>query len=194
MNDLGSSIKHPKLRGEWAELRFMAAAAEHGLCITKPWGESAPYDFLSGHAAHIVRIQVKSTICKIQGGYTVTVHRSNQRRYPAGVFDFLAAYLILEDLWYIVPEWEIRGQHSLTILCRSKKSRFAAYREAWDLLRGTETADPLLAPVPAGVECPAELAVAPAALMRLLRCSTCESWGKCYERHKGAVEKKEPES
>ena len=194
MNDLGSSIKHPKLRGEWAELRFMAAAAEHGLCVTKPWGDTAPYDFLSGHQSHIVRVQVKSTICKVAKGYLVALHRSKKRPYPPGSFDFMAAYLILEDLWYIVPEWEVRGNRSVTIFPRSKESRYAAYREAWDLLHGTESPDPLLCPVPAGVECPAELAVAPAALMRLLRCSTCESWGKCYERHKASVEKKEPGS
>jgi hypothetical protein len=45
MTNRGIDIKHPKQRGEWAELRFMARAAEHGLCITKPWGEMAHYDF-----------------------------------------------------------------------------------------------------------------------------------------------------
>jgi hypothetical protein len=36
----GSRIKNSKLRGEWAELRFMTRAAEHGLMISKPWGDS----------------------------------------------------------------------------------------------------------------------------------------------------------
>jgi hypothetical protein len=37
----GSQIRNSKLRGEWAELRFMTRAAEHGLMISKPWGDSA---------------------------------------------------------------------------------------------------------------------------------------------------------
>ncbi len=40
----GQNIHHPKLRGEWAELRFMQRATERGLRVTKPWGETAPYD------------------------------------------------------------------------------------------------------------------------------------------------------
>jgi len=41
MNELAMQIKQPKRRGEWVELRFMAAAAENGLHVTKPWGDSA---------------------------------------------------------------------------------------------------------------------------------------------------------
>ena len=41
MPNQGIDIQHPKLRGERAELRFMARAAEHGLCIAKPWGDMA---------------------------------------------------------------------------------------------------------------------------------------------------------
>jgi hypothetical protein len=43
------SIPHAKERGEWGELCFMARAAEHGLRVTKPWGDSAPYDFAIEH-------------------------------------------------------------------------------------------------------------------------------------------------
>ena len=32
----GTSIRHPKARGEWAELRFMLRATELGLRVTKP--------------------------------------------------------------------------------------------------------------------------------------------------------------
>ena len=54
MKNRGMKIKHPKLRGEWAELRFMTRAAEHGLCVTKPWGETARYD---------LRWSMKGTLC-----------------------------------------------------------------------------------------------------------------------------------
>jgi len=64
MKNKGIDIKHPKQRGEWAELRFMARAAEHGLCVTKPWGDSARYDFAVEHNGHFLRVQVKSTKSK----------------------------------------------------------------------------------------------------------------------------------
>jgi hypothetical protein len=32
-------IRLPKERGEWAELRFMTKATEHGFKLTKPWEE-----------------------------------------------------------------------------------------------------------------------------------------------------------
>ncbi len=37
-----------KLQGEVVELRFLARAAELGLRISKPYGDSAPYDFFPG--------------------------------------------------------------------------------------------------------------------------------------------------
>ena len=39
MPNRGIDIQQSKARGEWAELRFMARTAEHGLYIPKPWAE-----------------------------------------------------------------------------------------------------------------------------------------------------------
>jgi len=43
-NIWGSPGKGCKERGEWAELRFMARAAERGLAVSRPHGDSASYD------------------------------------------------------------------------------------------------------------------------------------------------------
>jgi hypothetical protein len=56
MTNKGIDIQHPKLRGEWAELRFMARAAEHGLCIAKPWGDMARYDFAVEHNGYQITV------------------------------------------------------------------------------------------------------------------------------------------
>ena len=77
MTNRGIDIKHPKQRGEWAELIFMARAAEHGLCITKPWGEMAHYDFAIEHKGHFLRVQVKSTIFLRRGTYVCCVFNCN---------------------------------------------------------------------------------------------------------------------
>src|SRR6266481_9838183 len=46
MRNRGQHIPHPKLRGEWAELRFQLRAAELGLILAKPCGDCSPYDFI----------------------------------------------------------------------------------------------------------------------------------------------------
>ena len=134
MTNHGAKIKHPKLRGEWAELCFMVRAAEHGLQVSKPWGETAHYDFAVEHDGHFVRVQVKSTMFKDRGGYSCSV-RGCRGPYEGDPFDFVAAYLILENLWYIIPAEMIRGQGSIAVYPKLKKSKYARYREAWHLLR-----------------------------------------------------------
>jgi hypothetical protein len=131
----GMDIKHPKLRGEWAELRFMARAAEHGLQVTKPWGETARYDFAVEYEARFVRVQVKSTMFKDNDGYSCTV-RGCRGPYVGDPFDFVAAYLIPEDIWYIIPAEKFQGQGSIGLYPRLKKSKYGRYKEAWHLLRG----------------------------------------------------------
>jgi hypothetical protein len=58
MSDVVNLIKNPKRRGEWAELRFMAAAAEHGLSVSKPWGDSERYDVGVESNGQYRRVQV----------------------------------------------------------------------------------------------------------------------------------------
>ncbi len=135
MKHNGMKIRHPKLRGEWAEMRFMARAAEHGLQVTKPWGETARYDFAVERAGRFLRVQVKSTGFKDRTGYSCTV-RGSQGPYVGDPFDFLAAYLIPEDVWYIIPAEKVKGQGSIALYPKLKNSKYGRYKEAWRLLRG----------------------------------------------------------
>jgi hypothetical protein len=129
----GMSIKHPKVRGEWAELRFMAAATEHGLHITKPWGETLQYDFVVERNARFVRVQVKSTGFKDRGGYSCSV-RPCRGAYEGNPFDFVAVYIVPEDIWYIIPERVVHGRRSVAIYPQLERSKYGVYREAWELL------------------------------------------------------------
>ena len=54
-------MKTCKQLGEWAELCFMARAAERGLNVSKPHGDSASYDVGVEQHGRFLRIQVKST-------------------------------------------------------------------------------------------------------------------------------------
>ncbi len=133
MTNRGIDIKNPKQRGEWAELCFMTRAAEHGLCITKPWGEMAHYDFAIEHQGHFVRVQVKSTMYKRQGTYVCNV-LANNGPYGANQIDFVAAYVIPADLWYIIPAHAFQRQCHVHLSPHLKTSKYGRYREAWHLL------------------------------------------------------------
>ena len=58
-----------KERGEWVEALFMAASLRHGYKVLKPWGDSAPFDLALYFGNRIVRVQVKSTPCRVGTGY-----------------------------------------------------------------------------------------------------------------------------
>jgi len=141
MKNNGMKIKHPKLRGEWAEMCFMTRAAEHGLCVTRPWGEMSRYDVAVEYKGHFVRVQVKSTMFLDRGGYVLTV-RGWKGKYTGDPFDFVAAYLIPLDIWYILPGDSFKMQGSVGLYPNLKKSKYGIYKEAWHLLRGeAETVD-----------------------------------------------------
>jgi hypothetical protein len=136
MKNKGMKIKHAKQRGEWAEMRFMARAAEHGLQVSKPWGESASYDFVVEHGAQCVRVQVKSTMQHRDGGHSCQVRGGQDRAYTDDSFDFVAVYLIPDDVWYIIPIAQVGNQSSLFLSPGLKNSKYGQYKEAWRLLRG----------------------------------------------------------
>jgi hypothetical protein len=127
-------IQDKKKRGEWSESVFMARAGEHGLPVSRPWGEMSSYDFVIGKTGRFVSVQVKSTISKLKTGYVCTV-RGGHKAYAAGSFDFLAAYAIIEDAWYIIPAELIHGKECITLYPNSPTSKYEKYREAWQLLR-----------------------------------------------------------
>jgi len=134
MKNRGMGIKHPKVRGEWVELKFMMRAIELALHLNKPWGEVMPYDFVVEYRGRFVRVQVKSTMFLDRGGYSCTVRGCN-RPYEGDPFDFLAAYIFQEDLWYIIPAELVVGQGSIALYPKLKNAKYGPYKEAWHLLR-----------------------------------------------------------
>ena len=126
-------IQHPKARGEWAELRFMARAAEHGLRVTKPWGDTAPYDFITEHCGRFLRVQVKCTWSRHENSYQCQIN-ANGVAYSPDQIDFIAAYVIDPDVWYILPLAATSGQPQILLSPHRKRSKYAIYKEAWPLL------------------------------------------------------------
>ena len=128
-------IKDKKERGEWAESVFAARAGENGLPVSKPIGDSRSFDCVVGLPGKFVAVQVKCTVAELESGkgYVCSVC-SSHKVYRAGAFDFLAAYVIPEDAWYIVPAKLIRGLGSVCLCTTSSEAKYEGYREAWHLL------------------------------------------------------------
>ena len=154
-------LEHYKQRGEWAELLFMARAAEHGLSILRPWGDSSPYDIAlvcpekacaekAAPRPSILRVQIKSTQCHHSAGAYKCHIDSNGVPYRPGMLDFIAAYVIPEQVWYIIPfeatrrttgipgtpSFRVRGwQNEVLLAPHRPRSKYAKYKEAWHLLQ-----------------------------------------------------------
>jgi hypothetical protein len=129
-------ITDKKLRGEWAELVFMVRAAEYKLPISIPWGEMRSYDIILGSPRRFLAVQVKSTTYLVDARYVCTLRGTGHRSYAPGSFDFLAAYLVFEDCWFIIPESKVLGLESICLSATNSAAKYSKYREAWHLLQG----------------------------------------------------------
>ena len=78
--------------------------------------------------------------------------------YGRNEFDFVAVYLVLEDLWYIIPAKNVFGKWSIALCPNSRKAKYDPFREAWHLLRGESAKSGRVRSIKA---CAEELAVSP---------------------------------
>jgi hypothetical protein len=78
-------------------------------------------------------VRVKSTIAELGTGYVCTV-RGGHKPYPPGSFDFLAAYVVHEKAWYMIPEERTQGKDCVTLYPKSPKAKYGTSRQAWHLL------------------------------------------------------------
>jgi hypothetical protein len=132
-----------KQRGEWVELKFMAEAAARGYPVLKPWGDSLAYDVGVDHKDGMIRVQVKSTSARNGTGYFCQFHRNYLAHpYTPEELDPFAAYVIPENLWYLIPavvilKPTVKVAATLCPMTTLKKNRYRYehYREAWNLLR-----------------------------------------------------------
>jgi hypothetical protein len=130
---------NPKKRGELAELAFLHKAASLGFDVSKPYGDSNRYDFIVHSGQHFWRVQIKSSSNFRFGGYMVHAQRSaNGQRIPytADEIDFLVAYIVPEDEWFVIPVRAFVPYRSIHVYPRrdTRKSRYRKYWEAWSLM------------------------------------------------------------
>ena len=143
------SFKTFKERGEWVELCFMTRALEHGYAVSKPWGDSAAYDVGVSHGPDILRVQVKSTTVRTGTGYFCQFkpHFLKKQDYTLQQIDLFAAYVIPQDVWYLIPATVILGPTRKTGLMlypmlplKKDRYKYEGYKEAWPLLSKSKRA------------------------------------------------------
>ncbi|MFI5073069.1 MAG: group I intron-associated PD-(D/E)XK endonuclease [Terriglobales bacterium] len=136
------NFKTCKQRGEWVEMLFMARASREGLQVSKPYGDSAAYDFIVESGASCLRIQVKSTGSRFEKGFRCNLRASMSRAYKPGSFDFIAVHVIPLEVWFIIPRM-IVNLVGILLTPDKQDSKYYKYQEAWHLLRTRRGADPL---------------------------------------------------
>ena len=145
--------------GEITQLAFALKAARLRFGVSHPYGDSERSDvILDCHRAHLfqqppdaiflddrarprlIRVQVKATTQLVDGLYRVNAHRRIHGRavpYKLSEIDFIAAYVIPEDSWFIFPLPHILGATSLLLSPKNRRKTHPnnPYREAWHLLQ-----------------------------------------------------------
>jgi hypothetical protein len=141
MGQRGSQFKNAKERGEWAEVRFLSRAMEQRFRVAKLWGDSAPYDLMVEQDGIAHRVQVKSTMRRPKAGaYPCHVPAGKRRVHILEEIDFVAAYIIPLDLWYIIPAGVVAMRKgSIWLAPWNRQGEYERYLEAWHLLRRWRT-------------------------------------------------------
>jgi len=128
-----------KQRGELAEMMFMVKAAQKGFATAKPYGDSRRYDFILDVGQRLWRVQVKSSSAKQYGSYLVNLQRNANGEvvpYDASEIDFVVAYVMPCDAWFVIPVEAIYGRQSAKLCLHGnpRSGRLGKYWEAWGLM------------------------------------------------------------
>jgi hypothetical protein len=127
-----------KRRGEMAEAAFLHKASRMGFGVSKPWGDSEPYDLIVDSGTKLWRVQVKSASrASDYGGYVFRATGSNTKKaYSLEQIDVLVAYIVPHDLWYVIPVTLFRRIKGVKLypVTRRRRSKYEVYREGWQLL------------------------------------------------------------
>jgi len=133
--------RHGKAQGELAELAFMHKAASLGFGVAKPYGDNRRYDFILESGHRLWRVQVKSTYARGWNGYSLNVSwwtTGKKLPYTADQIDFIAAHVVPEDVWYVIPVNAFAPRRHLRLYPSGStgSSKYEKYREAWHLMKG----------------------------------------------------------
>jgi len=126
-------VPERKALGEAVEAAFLARATMLGIPVLKPWGDSRPYDF-AVEGWRLWKVQVKCATSH-RGTRCESRAAGSGELYTLDDIDFLAAYVISENMWYIVPADAFVPRATVHFNYGPKsQGMFEIYRETWCLL------------------------------------------------------------
>ena len=142
---LARTVRNAKRNGELVEVAFLHKAVSLGFAVAKPYGDSEPYDFILDAtrcgAPQLWRVQVKSSGCNFHGAYHITAGHFSSRPTKVGYtpeqIDFLVAYIVPEDAWYVLPIRAFAPRRYLSFfphIPKSSRGRYENFRNAWNLM------------------------------------------------------------
>jgi len=128
-----------KQRGELAEMMFMVKATQKGFATAKPYGDSRRYDFIVDVGQRLWRVQVKSSSAQQYGSYMVNLQRNAHGEviaYDPSEIDFVVAYVMPCDAWFVIPVEAIYGRQSAKMCLKGnpRSGTLGKYWEAWALM------------------------------------------------------------
>ncbi len=127
-----------KRRGEMAEAAFLHKASTLGFSVSRPWGDSDPYDLIVDSGSGLWRVQVKSAYGSDKyGAYKIGAHGNrHEKSYSLKDIDALVAYIVPEDLWYVLPVMLFQNIKGVKLIPNPRRgtSKYNLYREEWQLL------------------------------------------------------------
>ncbi len=125
-----------KCQGELAELAFLYRTSSLRLVVSKPWGDTASYDFIVDAAGQLIRVQVRSVSVAHRGAYRICC-TTGAGKVPltARDIDLLAAYIIPLDLWYLIPVQAFSPVKGIRLRPGSHR-QFECFCNNWSLLTG----------------------------------------------------------
>ena len=127
-----------KQKGEVGELAFLHKAASLGFGVAQPHGDSELYDFVLDSGERFWRVQVKSIyLFSSRYGYRTRSMHSGNTHYTAQEIDFLVAYIVPRNLWYVVPVECVPASACVTFCPSGRRrgtNRMEVFREAWHLM------------------------------------------------------------
>jgi hypothetical protein len=127
-------VPERKRLGEAVEAAFLAKATMLGFPVLKPWGDSRPYDFAVESGRRLWRVQVKCATSH-RGTRCSSRAAGSGELYTLDDIDFLAAYVINKNLWYVVPADAFVPRVTVHFNYGPlSQGMFEIYRETWCLM------------------------------------------------------------
>jgi hypothetical protein len=141
---LRATAQNAKCQGELVEVAFLHKAVSLGFAAAKPYGDSESYDFIldarQSPGGRLWRVQVKSTTYKRHDAYHIFAGhfttRTTKKNYTAKQIDFLVAYVVPEEAWYVLPVLEFTPKRYLRVYPHRQISRghYENFRDASHLM------------------------------------------------------------